>query len=129
MARTAHHIPRSRRSFPVDRPVGDPWCSLVLYDLRLSTACLTEAVRECGRPRPQAIRRTVSVHRWPRFSQDRTVARWSEKEERTARTRLRTQAGLLLRLVNSPDGTLDMRAADAVDIEPARHRRSGLWCA
>ncbi|MFF3837754.1 hypothetical protein [Streptomyces sp. NPDC001930] len=129
MARTAHHIPRSRRPFPVDRGWGDPYLSLVLYDLRRDAACLTEAAREGTRPRPRAIRRAVAQYDWPRFGQDRTVARWAAKEERRDRMRLRTRTGLLLRLVNSPGGTLDLGAADAVDVPPARHRRSGLWVA
>ncbi|MFD3994491.1 hypothetical protein [Streptomyces sp. NPDC058548] len=129
MARTAHHIPRSRRPFPFDRMWGDPYLSLVLYDLRRDAACLTEAAREGARPRPRAIRRTVAFYDRPRFEQDRTVGRWAAKEERRDRMRLRTRTGLLLRLVNSPGGTLAPDAADAVDVPPARHRRSGLWFA
>ncbi|MDX2560859.1 hypothetical protein PV371_14510 [Streptomyces sp. TX20-6-3] len=129
MARTAHHIPRSRRPIPDDRLSGDPYLSLVLYDLRRDAACLAEAAREGAGPRPRAIRRTVALYDWPRFRQDRTVARWAVMEERRARTRLRTRTGLLLRLVNLPGGTLDPGAADTVDVPPARHRRSGLWFA
>ncbi|MET9540251.1 hypothetical protein ABZY16_22515 [Streptomyces sp. NPDC006553] len=129
MARTAHHIPRSRRLIPDDRLAGDPCLSLALYDLRRDAACLTEAAREGARPRPRAIRRTLAPYDRPRFRQDRTVAHWAAKEERRARTRLRIRTSLLLRLVNSPGGTLDPEAADTVDVPPARHRRSGLGVA
>ncbi|OKJ64759.1 hypothetical protein AMK27_02405 [Streptomyces sp. CB02009] len=129
MARTAHHIPRSRRRLADEDPWRDPYLSLVLYDLRRDAACLTEAAREGARPRPRAIRRTVALYDWPRFQQDRTVAHWAAMEERRARTRLRIRTGLLLRLVNLPGGTLDPGAADTVDVPPARHRRCGLWFA
>ncbi len=75
------------------------------------------------------VRRTVAVHSWPRHQRDRSVARWSAAEERRARQRLRTQAGSLLRLVNSATGELALDAADTVDVPPARHRRGSLWLA
>ncbi|WP_328946254.1 hypothetical protein OG259_37165 [Streptomyces sp. NBC_00250] len=129
MARTAHHIPGSRRWPANETAPGGPWRSLVLRDLRYSAACLSEATHGGSRPRPRAIRRSVAVYRWPRFNRDADVARWSAQQERGARMRLRTQAGLLLRLVNTPDGVLTLSAAETVDVPPARHRHGSLWFA
>ncbi len=129
LARTAHHIPASRRRPAAEQPAGAPWCSLVLPDLRYSAACLAEATREERRPRPRAIRRTAVFSSWPRFSRDSGVASWSATEERRARGRLRTEAGQLMRVVNTPYGPLDADAVEGADIAPAYHRHSSLWLA
>ncbi|MFB7358322.1 hypothetical protein [Streptomyces gardneri] len=118
MARTAHHSSAARRRSTNDWLPGQPWRSVVLYDLRYGSP---------GPPR--LIRRAVNVYSLPRHHQDRTVAHWATQEERRARQRLRSRVGVLLRLVNSPAGALDLEAADAVDIPPARHRHSGVWFA
>ncbi|ALO10164.1 hypothetical protein AQF52_4570 [Streptomyces venezuelae] len=118
MARTAHHASPARRRGAEEWLPGQPWQSVVLYDLRYGSP---------GPPR--LIRRAVNVYSLPRHHQDRTVAHWAAQEERRARQRLRSRAGVLLRLVNSPAGALDLDAADAVDIPPARHRHSGVWVA
>ncbi|MFE5944872.1 hypothetical protein [Streptomyces sp. NPDC056480] len=129
MARTAHHIPGSRRRPNDESAPGAPWRALTLYDLRYGAArrAATGGGRE--RPHPRAIRRTVTFRRWPRFNRDAGVARAAAQEERRARQRLRLQAGRVLSVVNAPDGTIDPDAADSVDIPPARHRHSALWLA
>lgn len=102
---------------------------MVLYDLRYSAHTFTDATRNSRRPQPRMIRRTVDVYSFPRHQKDPSVARWSAVEERRARARLRAQVGTLLGLVHSRAGELALDAADAVDIPPARHRRSSLWLA
>lgn len=102
---------------------------LVLRDLRYSAACLAEATREERRPQPRAIRRSVVFSTWPRFNGDSGVASWSARAERRARGRLRTEAGRLLRVVNTPYGPLDADAVEGADIAPAYHRHSSLWLA
>lgn len=126
MARTAHHASLARRRCTDDQLPGRPLQSVVLYDLRYSALA---AAPTAGKPAPRLIRRTVNVYRLPRHHQDRTVAHWAEQEERRARQRLRGRVGTLLRLVNSPTGTLDLDAADTVDVPPTRHRHSGVWFA
>ncbi|MEK9517861.1 hypothetical protein ACIOMM_07590 [Streptomyces sp. NPDC087908] len=129
MARTAHHIPGSRR-WPTDeqRP-GAPWRSLVLYDLRHDRARRADDGDDRERPRPRAVRRAVAFRSWPRFNRDAGVARTSAREERRARQRLRAGTGRLLHLVNNPGGTVDPDAADLLDIPPAHHRHASLWLA
>ncbi|MGW8361516.1 hypothetical protein ACWGK1_13215 [Streptomyces wedmorensis] len=129
MARTAHHIPRSRRLWPDERLTGDPWCSVVVRDLRYSADRLDEAAREGTRPRPQEVRRTVELRTWPRFRQDKSVAQWSAEDERRARQRLRARMRKLTRLVNGAGGTIARTAPYTVDVPPYRHRRLGLWLA
>ncbi|MEU5597563.1 hypothetical protein [Streptomyces sp. NPDC020298] len=96
---------------------------MVLYDLRYSARSLTDAARESRRPHPRKVRRKVDFYSFNRHGHDRFVAWYSTIQERRARQRLRTQVGVLLRLVNSPAGEL---ALDAVDVAPARHRRDSL---
>lgn len=129
MSRTAHHIPVSRRPFPDDRLRGDPWCSVVVRDLRYSAGRLAEAAREHTRPRPEALLRAVDLYSWPRFRQDRSVAQWSARDERRARQRLRARMRTLTRLVNGAGGTIARTAPDTVDVPPTRHRRDALWLA
>ncbi|MEV8585642.1 hypothetical protein AB0424_01765 [Streptomyces sp. NPDC051180] len=129
MARTAHHIPRSRRPLPDDRLRGDPWCSLLVRDLRYSAASAAEAARNRSRPQPQSVRRAVDLHSWPRFRQDRSVARWAAEEERKARQRLRARTRTLTRLVNGVGVAIAHTASSTVDVPPARHRRCALWWA
>ncbi|WP_329275586.1 hypothetical protein [Streptomyces sp. NBC_00691] len=129
MARTAHHIPRSRRRPAAEKTPGAPWRSLVLYDLRHASARRAGTGADREHPHPRTIRRLVVFRRWPRFNQDSGVARWSAQEERRARRRLRAQVGRVLSAVNAPDGTVTPDAADTVDIPPARHRHSSLWFA
>ncbi|WP_406060897.1 hypothetical protein OG462_25035 [Streptomyces sp. NBC_01077] len=102
---------------------------MALHDLRYSARDVSEAVREGRRPRPRPVRRAVEVYAFPRHQGDGSVAREAAAEERRARQRLRRRTGMLLRMVNSPDGVIDPDTAEAVDIPPARHRRSGLWLA
>ncbi|WP_055602132.1 hypothetical protein [Streptomyces aureus] len=102
---------------------------LTLYDLRHGGACRAATCSGRERPHPRAIRRTVVFHRWPRFNRDAGVARAAAHEERRARQRLRLRVGRVLSVVNAPDGTIDLDAADTVDIPPARHRHSELWFA
>lgn len=71
----------------------------------------------------------MDVYSFARYRRDASVARWSAVEERRARQRLRTQVGILLRLVNTTADELVLDAADTVDIPPARHRRGSLWLA
>jgi hypothetical protein len=71
----------------------------------------------------------VDVYCFPRHNRDRGLSRWSALEERRARQRLRTQAGILRRLVNTPTGELALEAAEAVDVPPANHRHSSVWFA
>ncbi|GGT10469.1 hypothetical protein GCM10010207_06330 [Streptomyces atratus] len=75
MARTAHHLPPSqtRKTCNDDRASG-PWHSVVLNALRYSARSLTEAASEGRRPRPQRVRRRVSVYRFPRHNRDRGVS-------------------------------------------------------
>ena len=129
MARTAHHLPSSRTKKTVDDRPGAPWHSVILLDLRYSARCFAEAAHHSHRPRPRAVRRQVDVHCFPRHNRDRGVARWSAMEERRARQRLRTQMGMIRRLVNTADGELTLTAADMVDVPPANHRHSSLWFA
>ncbi|MEU0398976.1 hypothetical protein ABZ318_01810 [Streptomyces sp. NPDC006197] len=129
VARTAHHPSRARRRGPADMLTGRPWHAVLLHDLRYGARDLADAVRESRRPRPRLVRRTVEVYAFPRHQSDPTVAHWAALEERRARQRLRRQTGTLLRLVNSPGDALDLDAADAVDVLPARHRHGGLWIA
>lgn len=128
MARTAHHR-RSRSLDTYGWSPGSPWSSVVLHDRRYSVRDVTEATQKSRRPTPSTIRRTVDVYSLPRYRQDRSVALAAATEERRARQRLRARVGLLLRLVNSPADALVHDAADAVDVPPARHRRSALWLA
>ncbi|MGW1730695.1 hypothetical protein [Streptomyces sp. NPDC001999] len=128
MARTAHHLPPSRTLTTGDRP-GAPWHSVILLDLRYSARCFAEAAHHSHRPRPRAVRRQVDVHRFPRHNRDRGIARWSALEECRARQRLRTQVGMIRRLLNSADGELALNTADVVDVTPANHRHSSLWLA
>ncbi|OLZ44178.1 hypothetical protein AVW11_35030 [Streptomyces amritsarensis] len=102
---------------------------MVLYDLRYSAHTFSEAIRESRRPQPHVVRRMVDVYSFPRYRQDRSVARWSAEEESRARQRLRAQVGTLLRLVRANAGGLALDAAHTVEIPPARHRRSSLWLA
>ncbi|WP_411102995.1 hypothetical protein [Streptomyces sp. cmx-4-9] len=129
MTRTARHLPSPHHRTGPDSLPGSPWHSVVLHDLRYSTQCFTQAARESTRPVPRPVRRTVVVHSFARYRQDRSIVPMSAGEERRARQRLRAQVGLLLRLVNSSTGQLALDAADAVDLPPARHRRSSLWLA
>ncbi|MFF6879579.1 hypothetical protein ACFY9S_30320 [Streptomyces sp. NPDC012474] len=129
MTRTAHHLPASRSRSAPDRSPGDPWRSVILYDLRYSARTLTDAVRQSRRPQPRKVRRTVAIYSFPRHQRDRSVAEWSATEERRARQRLRAQVGALLRMVNSTADELALRAVDTMDIVPARHRRGSLWLA
>ncbi|MFB6706199.1 hypothetical protein ACFCW6_15980 [Streptomyces sp. NPDC056333] len=129
MARTAHHLPPSRAKKTIDDRPGVPWHSVTLLDLRYSARCLAEAAHHSHRPRPRTVRRQVDVRCFPRHNRDRGVARWSALEERRARQRLRTQMGIIRRLVNTPDGELALTVADMVDVPPANHRHSSIWCA
>ncbi|MGA5220886.1 hypothetical protein ACPCAE_33120 [Streptomyces cinereoruber] len=101
----------------------------MLHDLRYGAGDLAEAVRASRRPHPRPVRRAVAVYSLPRHHWDKTVAHWAAEQERRARQRLRERVGRVLRLVNTPDGTLDLAAAEAVDVPPARHRHSGVWFA
>ncbi|MFF7578335.1 hypothetical protein ACFZBE_25695 [Streptomyces sp. NPDC008061] len=127
MARTAHHLPSSRTKKTVDDRPGAPWHSVILLDLRYSARCFVEAAHHCHRPLPRAVRRQVDVYCFPRHNRDRGIARWSALEERRARQRLRTQVGVIRRLVNTSGGELALIAADMVDVTPANHRHSSLW--
>ncbi|WP_234363769.1 MULTISPECIES: hypothetical protein [unclassified Streptomyces] len=129
MARTAHHPSLARRRSPADWLPGDPHHAVVLYDLRYDAGDLAEAAREARRPRPRPVRRAVAVHSLPRHRWDKTVAHRAAEQERRARQRLRERVGTVLRLVNTPDGALDLAAAESVDVPPARHRHSGVWFA
>lgn len=122
MARTTHHRARARR--PTD--LGH---TTVLHDLRYSAAILAGAARDGGRPRPQVVRRRVTVHRWGRHIQDPAVARWAAEQERQARQELRGRVRLLRSLVNQPAGPFDRDSADTVEVPPARHRHHALWLA
>lgn len=124
MARTAHHLsPSQTKKTNSDQP-GAPWHSVILLDLRYSARCFAEAAHDSHRPRPRAVRRRVDVYCFSRHNRDRGVSRWSAQEERRARQRLRTQVGILRRLVNTPTGELAFEAADTVDVPPANHRHS-----
>ncbi|MFJ7127421.1 hypothetical protein [Streptomyces sp. NPDC098101] len=129
MARTAHHPSLARRRSSVDWLPGEPFHSVVLYDLRYGAGEFAEAVREARRPRPRLVRRAVAVYSLPRHRWDKTVAHWAAEQERRARQLLRRRVGTVLGLVNTPGGALDPDAADAVDVPPARHRHSGVWVA
>ncbi|SCF97338.1 hypothetical protein GA0115254_1284116 [Streptomyces sp. Ncost-T10-10d] len=71
----------------------------------------------------------MNVYCFPRHNRDRGVSRDSALAERRARQRLRAQAGIMLRLVNSPTGELACEAADMVDVPPANHQHSSIWLA
>lgn len=43
--------------------------------------------------------------------------------------RLRTQTGIIRRLVNTAGGELALSATDMVDVPPANHRHSSIWFA
>ncbi|MFC8264950.1 hypothetical protein ACFUIZ_04365 [Streptomyces cinereoruber] len=129
MARTAHHPSLARRRLSPDHLTGEPFHAVVLYDLRYGAGDLAEAVRASRRPHPRPIRRAVAVYSLPRHHWDKTVAHWAAEQERRARQRLRERVGRVLRLVNTPDGVLDLAAAESVDVPPARHRHSGVWFA
>ncbi|WP_256103071.1 hypothetical protein [Streptomyces sp. Ncost-T10-10d] len=129
MARTAHHLPPSQTRKSYDDRVGSPWHCVVLNALRYSTRSLIEGASEGRRPRPQRVRRRVNVYCFPRHNRDRGVSRDSALAERRARQRLRAQAGIMLRLVNSPTGELACEAADMVDVPPANHQHSSIWLA
>ncbi|MFD3541601.1 hypothetical protein ACFWUQ_19190 [Streptomyces sp. NPDC058662] len=129
MARTAHHSPQSPGRNAHDGPPGRPWRSVELRDLRYSARELAEATRGSRRPRPRLVRRAVDVYAYPRLRHDRSVSFCASVEERRARQRLRRRLGVLVGLVNGPAGGLDLDAADAVDVAPARHRRGALWLA
>lgn len=43
--------------------------------------------------------------------------------------RLRTQTGIIRRLVNTAGGELALSATDMVDVPPANHRHSSIWLA
>ncbi|WP_254711555.1 hypothetical protein [Streptomyces sp. TRM64462] len=122
MARTAHHRPRARHTY-------DTHLTTVLHDLRFSAAALADAARDGRRARPQGVRRRVTVRHRARAMRDPSVARWAAEQERSARQRLRGQLRPLRALVDQPAGPLDLDAADAVDVLPARHRRLALWLA
>ncbi|QFZ17478.1 hypothetical protein [Saccharothrix syringae] len=96
MSRTTHHT----RSTRARRP-GRAWLTVVLDDLRHSSACPRAARRR--RPRPEAVRRVVEVRSFPRaHHRDREVARPARLAERRA-------------LRCSRD-----------DVAPARHRHSAV---
>lgn len=130
MSRTALHLRRAYSDGAAHPALPNRrWTAVVLYDLRYSARVRADARRAATRPRPRAVRRAVAVYSFPRFSRDPFVAEWATVEERRARQRLRAEARAALRTVNTSGGTLDLDAADAVDIPPARHRHSARWLA
>ncbi|MFF9344265.1 MULTISPECIES: hypothetical protein [unclassified Streptomyces] len=130
MTRTAHHLSGDRH-YAWDTPGGGPWRATVLYDLRYGSRALAEAAGAGRRPRPQRVRRAVAVYALPRHEHgDLTYS--ANLAERRARQALRARLTAARRLADAPgprSGPLDPGAADAVDIPPARHRRSVLWLA
>ncbi|MFV5994617.1 hypothetical protein ACNPQM_19660 [Streptomyces sp. NPDC056231] len=129
MARTAHHLPPSQTKKSRSDLPGAPWHSLVLRDLRYNARCSAAAAHESHRPRADAVRRRVDVYCFPRHNRDRGVSRWSALEERRARQRLRTQVGIIRRLVNTSTGELALDTTDMVDVPPVNHRHSSVWFA
>ncbi|MCX4847777.1 hypothetical protein [Streptomyces sp. NBC_00893] len=127
MTRTAHHVPPSRATITYVDDSNAPWHSVTLIGLRYSTRSLAEATVQARRPRPQTVRRRVDVYRFPRHNRDRNISRASTLEERRTRQRLRTQTGVLRRLLNTPASALTLEAADAIDIPPPKHRHGSLW--
>jgi hypothetical protein len=71
----------------------------------------------------------VDAYCFPRHNRDRGVSRWSALEERRARQRLRTQVGIIRRLVNTSTGELALDTTDMIDVPPVNHRHSSVWFA
>ncbi|MFJ1702271.1 hypothetical protein [Kitasatospora sp. NPDC088346] len=115
MSRTAHHIATDPAG--AFGRLGAPWRSVELTDLRYASALLRAARQEGRRPRPQAVRRSVRVHRWARHAvRDRWVGGYAALDERRARQRLRRELG---RLTAHRD--------PEADTTPTRHRHSARW--
>jgi hypothetical protein len=128
VSRTAHHAPSSLSRAFRPRVDGEPWRSVLLYDLRYSDRVLADAARAGRRPRPRRVRRHVRVRSFERYlARNSTIAESATLDERAARQRLRAQTHAVRALVDSGPGTaLDVDAADLVDVPPVRHRHHQL---
>ncbi|MFD9129667.1 hypothetical protein [Kitasatospora sp. NPDC059571] len=109
MARTAAHR-------TTDPGTTRPWRSSVVHTLRRTRAEQRAAAREGRRARPQPVTRQVAVYALERMNRDASVRTAAAHLERRARQALRRRLGELARY-----------GADAVEVEPARHRHSVLW--